>query len=375
MPRSSPARARLARWRDGGGRLRTASLTLGGDRVRLEASTFTAKYRDGEVIVVKVPTRCRSEAAARQVLAELEREAERIRAGLLTPAEARTAAHLATPIAGHVDAYIGSPEGKGASRAHIRESRRILTAVFESCEFRTLADLDRAASEQHLNRRRQEKASARTRNADREALLTFANWCVAMGRLTSNVSKAVPKADQKADQPRQRRAMTPVGLARLLHVARHRPLLDALKIRRGKAKGTLAANVRPETRVRLDSLGRERALIYKTLVLTGLCEGELASLTVGQVLLDGPVAHLELDAADEKSREGNSLPIRADLVEDLRAWLDAKLVDARNDALRADAAVPARLPANTPLFAVPDALRQDPHPRPQGGRDSEARRP
>ena len=37
---------------------------------------------------------------------------------------------------------------------------------------------------------------------------------------------------------------------------------------------------------RLDLLGRERALIYKTLVLTGLRKGELASLTVAHLCLD-----------------------------------------------------------------------------------------
>ena len=38
----------------------------------------------------------------------------------------------------------------------------------------------------------------------------------------------------------------------------------------------------------LDRTGRERALIYKTLVLTGLRKNELASITVGQLELDGP---------------------------------------------------------------------------------------
>jgi integrase len=36
----------------------------------------------------------------------------------------------------------------------------------------------------------------------------------------------------------------------------------------------------------LQRLGFERSLVYKTLVLTGLRKGELASLTVGQLALD-----------------------------------------------------------------------------------------
>ena len=101
--------------------------------------------------------------------------------------------------------------------------------------------------------------------------------------------------------------MTEDELVRLLDVARRRPLLEALTVRRGKRKGEAFANVRPEVRERLEALGRERALIYKTLVLTGLRKNELASLTVAQLRLDGPMPHVELDAADEKNREGNGV--------------------------------------------------------------------
>ena len=115
--------------------------------------------------------------------------------------------------------------------------------------------------------------------------------------------------------------MTEAELIKLLDVARRRPLHDAKLIRRGERKGEAGADVRPESCRRLERLGRERALIYKTLVLTGLRKGELASLTVGQLHLDGPQPFAELAAADEKNRQGSSIPLRADLADDLRAWL------------------------------------------------------
>jgi integrase len=76
---------------------------------------------------------------------------------------------------------------------------------------------------------------------------------------------------------------------------------------------------RSRTCERFDAVGRERALIDKTLVLTGLRKNELATLTVAQLRLDRPTAYLELDAADEKNREGNDVIVRADLASDLRA--------------------------------------------------------
>jgi integrase len=64
--------------------------------------------------------------------------------------------------------------------------------------------------------------------------------------------------------------------------------------------------------------------MYKALVLTGLRKGELASLTVGQLVLDATPPFLVLDAADEKNREGSTIPLRADLAADLREWLAEK---------------------------------------------------
>jgi hypothetical protein len=145
-------------------------------------------------------------------------------------------------------------------------------------------------------------------------------------------------------------------LVQLLAVARERPLLDAQTVRRGPRKGERYANLRPEVRERLALLGRERALTYKTLVLTGLRKGELASLTVAHMHLDDPIPFASLDAADEKNREGNAIPLRDDLAADLRAWLADKLRRLQADARQAGAPIPARLPPDTPLFRVPGAL-------------------
>jgi integrase len=107
--------------------------------------------------------------------------------------------------------------------------------------------------------------------------------------------------------------MTEAELVKLLAVARERPLLDALTVRRGPRKGERYANVWPEVRDRLALLGRERARTYKTLVLTGLRKGERASLTVAHLRLDEALPHLTLDAANEKNREGNAVPLWDDL--------------------------------------------------------------
>jgi integrase len=137
---------------------------------------------------------------------------------------------------------------------------------------------------------------------------------------------------------------------------RARPLLKALTVRKGPRRGEHYANVRPEVRERLELLGRERALIYKTLVLTGLRKKELGSLTVAQLHLSEPVPYAVLDAADEKNREGNEVALRDDLAADLRDWLAFKLERLQGEARERGESIPARLPPDTPVFNVPARL-------------------
>jgi integrase len=120
---------------------------------------------------------------------------------------------------------------------------------------------------------------------------------------------------------RQRRALTEIELNQLLKTAKERPLIEAMLIRRGERKGQAIANVRPEIRVELERLGRERSLIYKVLVFTGLRRGELAALEVRHLRLTGPRPEIKLPGSLTKNREEASLPIRADLVAELADWI------------------------------------------------------
>jgi integrase len=352
---------RLARWRDGRGKIRTAPVTTGqdgADRIRDESSTYYARHRDGSGVVDETPTGCRDRTAAQNVLADLEKRAERVRSGLLTHAEDRIAENLTTPIGEHFDAYLNALAAAGSIPLHRHNVRAYLNRLAAVCGFVRLADLNREALEQWLARETKKGRSARSRNTHRAALVAFANWCAdpSIGRIASNPFKGVPKADEKADPRRRRRSMTEAELVRLLDVAHRRPLLEAQTVRRGKRKGEALANVRPEVQARLETVGRERALIYKTLVLSGLRKNELASLTVAQLRLDGPVPHVELDAADEKNREGNGVVIRADLADDLKLWLADQLAVLQAEARRAGGPIPVRLPADTLVFDVPAAL-------------------
>ena len=165
-----------------------------------------------------------------------------------------------------------------------------------------------------------------------------------------------PESEREGRPSQEASGLTEDELARLLDAARRRPLRDALAVRRGPRKGVGTSDILPGTRARLELLGRERALNYKTLVLTGLRKAELASLTVAQVHLDTPRPCFELDAKDEKSREGNSIPLRDDLAADLRLWLADLLTALQGGASRRGASIPTRLPGDMKPFDVPPTL-------------------
>ena len=72
---------------------------------------------------------------------------------------------------------------------------------------------------------------------------------------------------------------------------------------------------------KLEERARERVLIYQTLMLTGLRRGELASLTMGSLHLDSTTPFAVLESQHEKNRQWAEIPLRADLVDNLRQWV------------------------------------------------------
>jgi len=104
-------------------------------------------------------------------------------------------------------------------------------------------------------------------------------------------------------------------------------------------------------------VGRERALIYKTLLMTGLRYGELRSVTVAQCVLDGPTPHINLAAKDEKARRGAQIPLQASLAAELSAYLENRR--KRSISERGASVVAFRsAPGDEKLFPMPGSMRK-----------------
>ncbi len=336
----------------------------GTKRIRWRTGIFYVCFKDGCGRVVQRPTGCREEAAARAVLADLEHRVRLVRAGVISAQEGAVADQAQVPIADHMEQYLAYLKARGGSKKLWEDRRRYLKRLQAALRWGKLSDLERNSLERFLFRQLEEGKSARLVNATRSAAMAFGNWAVKTSRFASNPFLGIEKANEATDRRRIRRALTDDEIIRLTEATKRRPLEDALLIRRGARKGISGVNLSPETRRRLERLGQERALVYKTLILTGLRRGELASLTVGSLELDAPAPFAVLEAKDEKNRRGSKIPLRADLVADLRQHLAKRLAEAQEAAQRAGRPIPIRLSVGEPLFtAAPytlvKALRRD----------------
>ena len=347
---------RFARWTDARGRTRTAKLSPDGAGILVLSPVWYARYRDADGIERRETTGCRDEQAARQVLADLQAESEKVRSGILSAAESQAADHAQRPLSEHFADYLDflkvkTVRGRKVSPIHRSNVGRQLTRLAGDCGFKRLRDIARQPIIRWMNEQADtDDISPRTVNTHRAAMLAFCNWCVKNQRITTNPLEGLPKADE-SDTRRNRRPLSQDEIAALLNAAESRPLREALTIRRGKNKGKPLAQVSDLQRAKLQEQGRERALIYRTMIYTGLRAGELGKVTAGAVHLDAEQPHIALAAKDAKSAKAAMIPLRADLADALRLHLADRLSELQRRTLADGRTVyPDRLPENAKLF-------------------------
>lgn len=303
----------VVRYLDAEGRQVTKSIP-GARKVKERTTKWYAQLTGCDGKRRRIPL-CTDKAAARQMLAALEREIEMGKAGVLDP----YAVHQKARIEVHVEDFLQHVRNKGVTPVYFKDMTRELRAVLAHGQVRTLAELTPEAVENFLAVLKDKGTGTTTRNKYLGTVKAFARWCLRTRRIGLDVLACLRPASGAVR--RKRRALTEQELSKLLKAARERPLGQSLTVRSGARKGQLVANVHPQTRAELERIGWERSLIYKTLVHTGLRRGELEVLEVRQLNFDGVRPCLVLSGEETKNDEDASIPLRADLVADIRDWL------------------------------------------------------
>lgn len=283
-----------------------------------QSRKWYGEYRDRDGALKRVPLST-DKQSAQAMLRDLERQAERQKSGLIDDFnESRK-----LPIDDLVETYLADMALRGRSDRHQADTKRLLETVIRACEFDTPGSLHASKLDSFLaNFRRPdgEKASARTLTTYRQAVMGFANWLVKKGKIEFN--PLLRSTRPEGDAAVKRRAIRLPELKRLLEVARERPAAEYKTARIGPDKGKQVRTLRPEVAVRLERLGRERVLIYKTAFYTGFRRKELTALLVGDFTLEGEWPKVFLPKERTKGKRDAILPLRLDFAAELREWVE-----------------------------------------------------
>lgn len=112
------------------GNRRTSELTTKGDRIKAEAKTRTAKYRDGEGFVQELATGCADKDAANAVLSDLKKRAQHVKAKILSPEQDRIADHAGIPIGEHIEEFLEISTSQGNAR---RQGEALRNQTLRNC--------------------------------------------------------------------------------------------------------------------------------------------------------------------------------------------------------------------------------------------------
>ena len=283
---------------------------------RIYRATYTAKGPDGNRVVRKsrkwyidhvdadgIRRRVAGftdRRATEQRAAELERETDRRRVGLID----RYAEHRKRPLTAHVDDWHKALCDKGNTRKHADLLAGRLRKVLAGCRFTFWPDLSASKVQSWLSELRQNGASVRTANFYLQATKQFCRWCVRDGRAPDSPLAHLEGGNARTDRRHDRQAFTPDELRQLIGMAE---------------SGSVCYGVP----------GRDRAMLYRVPTETGLRSGELRSLTVGSFALRADPPTATVAAAYSKHRREDVLPIRPELADMLRAYFAGKLPTAK----------------------------------------------
>lgn len=255
--------------------------------------------------------------ASQKLADELEQEERRIREGLVDPKARERRAAASADVAVLLGLWREYMVAKGDGAKHANHQATAARRVLESAGVVSIAAIDSDAINGAIGRmtviikKKVQPASARTRNHALGSVKAFCRWLEQTDRLSEfpRGLKALKPRSVEADRRRERRALTPEELDRLISTTETGP--------------GVALTTRPAETCRKPELsGPERAMLYRLACGTGFRANELRSLTRDSFDLDDPTnAYVTVSGAYSKRKRTDRQPIRSDLARAIAAWL------------------------------------------------------
>jgi integrase len=250
----------------------------------------------------------------------------RVRSGLIDLATAARDAHLARPLADHLTAWKADLIARGNTAKHAdlyldragRVAALVMGAALDTIdpgprakrEQKAEADAARArllkpAKLSDLTGERVQEALATLRDAGRSlgtcnhhrgAIRSFSRWCYRTGRTADDALRGVAGFNAREDRRHDRRTLSLPELRKLVAAAEAGPTYRKMT-------------------------GPARALCYRLAVATGLSFSEIGAAVPESFDLTGDAPTVTIPAAYTKNGKAATLPLPADLADDLAAFV------------------------------------------------------
>lgn len=256
------------------------------------------------------------------------------------------------PIQYHIDGYIEHLKHKQNTADYCDKCKTRIQGIIDGCRFLTLSEilpgkiLKFVSDEMKIGRELNgvtKRISQGTFNHYLRAIKGFLRWLYIENRLHTDLSKNL-KLITVTDIKKRRRPLTLDEIAYLL---------NWLETKGKKAKGLT---------------GWERGLLYRFAMSTGLRADEIRTLKISNIDVDNSTVHLQ--SAYTKNRKEAALPIRPDVLEDLKTLAKGKLpgvplfrrITDKTAAMlrkdmkdaRADYLIEKKIDGKNDVFLVPD---------------------
>ena len=241
---------------------------------------------------------CPDKRATEELALAAEVEVARIRAGLIDQRGLAYRDHAVSPLSDHIEAFKAHLEAKGSTTKHVGLTMQQLRRVFEAARIGRLADLSAEKVQAALKALRDEGLSLGTVNSHRTSARGFSKWCHDTCRTREHELRSVRGFNAKEDRRHDRRTLSLEELRRLIEIAHEGP-----------------------TWRKMD--GPARSLCYRLAVATGLRYSEIQSVRPESFDWTADPHTVSVEAAYTKNGETASIPLPADLAEDLRPFAEA----------------------------------------------------
>jgi len=297
---------RVATWTDGKtGRKRKAPLNDAGDKIVVESDTYLISYYDENGRRVEVNSGTPDKDAAKQIAAKLETEVSLRKRGIIDATQERFAKEGQRLIAEHIAEFQAAQIAKDNTAKHIELTDARIRFIVAYCGAEHIKHLTASSVQLAIKAIRDNGRSLETCNCYLRAIKSFGRWLRRDKRLADDPLEMLQQYNAATDPRHVRRELTPEEINYLLRF------------------------VEGHTHRNHNLVGPDRAMAYRVALGTGFRANELRSLTPPSFDLDGETPSITVEAAYSKHRRKDIQPIRSDLGELLRSWLDERPRDAR----------------------------------------------